>query len=205
MNDNIYDYLDCLFPLARCELNYNKDYEFLIAVALSAQTTDKKVNKVTDILFKNYDTLEKLMNAKVEDIENIIREIGTYHRKALFVKEIAKRIYEKGGYVPNDRKFLESISGVGHKTTNVVLATLFNEPAIAVDTHVYRVSKRLGIAKSGDTVFEVEKKLMKKVPKNRWNRTHHQLVLFGRYKCKAINPECFDCKISEFCKYKKNR
>ena len=203
MNENIYAYLDYLFPIAKCELNYNKDYEFLIAVSLSAQTTDKKVNKVTSVLFKKYDDLEKLMNANVNDIEDIIREIGTYHKKALFVKEIAKSIYEYGCYVPNDRKFLEGIKGVGHKTCNVVLANLFDEPAMAVDTHVKRVSERLGVSKSKDSVLDVEKKLMKKVPRERWNRTHHQLVLFGRYKCKAISPLCSECKIKDFCNYKR--
>ena len=203
MNENIYDYLDYLFPDAKCELNYNKDYEFLIAVSLSAQTTDKKVNKVTSVLFEKYDSLEKLMNADINDIEDIIREIGTYRKKALFVKEIVKSIYEYGGYVPNDRKFLEGIKGVGHKTSNVVLATLFDEPAMAVDTHVKRVSERLGISNSKDSVLDVERKLMKKVPRERWNRTHHQLVLFGRYKCKSINPLCDDCKLKEFCNYKR--
>ena len=203
MNENIYDYLDYLFPDAKCELNYNKDYEFLIAVSLSAQTTDKKVNKVTSVLFEKYDSLEKLMNADINDIEDIIREIGTYRKKALFVKEIVKSIYEYGGYVPNDRKFLEGIKGVGHKTSNVVLATLFDEPAMAVDTHVKRVSERLGISNSKDSVLDVERKLMKKVPRERWNRTYHQLVLFGRYKCKAIIPLCSECKIKEFCNYKR--
>lgn len=203
MNENIYDYLDYLFPDAKCELNYNKDYEFLIAVSLSAQTTDKKVNKVTSVLFEKYDSLEKLMNADINDIEDIIREIGTYRKKALFVKKIVKSIYEYGGYVPNDRKFLEGIKGVGHKTSNVVLATLFDEPAMAVDTHVKRVSERLGISNSKDSVLDVERKLMKKVPRERWNRTHHQLVLFGRYKCKAIIPLCSECKIKEFCNYKR--
>ena len=203
MNENIYDYLDYLFPDAKCELNYNKDYEFLIAVSLSAQTTDKKVNKVTSVLFEKYDSLEKLMNADINDIEDIIREIGTYRKKALFVKEIVKSIYEYGGYVPNDRKFLEGIKGVGHKTSNVVLATLFDEPAMAVDTHVKRVSERLGISNSKDSVLDVERKLMKKVPRERWNRTHHQLVLFGRYKCKAFIPLCSECKIKEFCNYKR--
>lgn len=202
MNENIYDYLDYLFPDAKCELNYNKDYEFLIAVSLSAQTTDKKVNKVTSVLFEKYDSLEKLMNADINDIEDIIREIGTYRKKALFVKEIVKSIYEYGGYVPNDRKFLEGIKGVGHKTCNVVLATLFDEPAMAVDTHVKRVSERLGISNCKDSVLDVERKLMKKVPRERWNRTHHQLVLFGRYKCKAISLLCSECKIKEFCNYK---
>ena len=153
--------------------------------------------------YKKYDDLEKLMNANVNDIEDIIREIGTYHKKALFVKEIAKSIYEYGGYVPNDRKFLEGVKGVGHKTCNVVLANLFDEPAMAVDTHVKRVSERLGVSKSKDSVLDVEKKLMKKVPRERWNRTHHQLVLFGRYKCKAISPLCSECKIKDFCNYKR--
>lgn len=203
--NNIFDYLDELFPNPRCELDYNKDYEFLIAVCLSAQTTDKRVNKVTKVLFSKYDSLDKLVVANILDIENIIKEIGTFRKKAVFVKEIAKAVLKNGGVVPNDRNFLENIPGIGRKTANVVLATLFNEPTIAVDTHVKRVSARLNISKKNDEVLVVEKKLMKKVPKERWNRTHHQLVLFGRYKCRAIKPQCDDCKLKNICNYKKSR
>ena len=203
MNKEIFDYLDKLFPNPKCELNYNKDYELLLAIVLSAQTTDKRVNKVTEVLFNKYKNIKELSLAKITDIEDIIREIGTFRRKAIYVHEITKKLYEDGyDYVPNDRKYIESLPGVGHKTANVFLSNIYDEAAIAVDTHVSRVSKRLGIAKENDSVEIIEKKLMKKVPKDRWSKTHHQLVLFGRYQCKAIGPKCNECKIGEYCKYK---
>ena len=186
MNE-ILNYLDELYPNAYCELNYTKDYELLIAIVLSAQTTDKRVNKVTPVLFNKYKTLEELANANLEDVENIIKEIGTFKKKSTFIKEIAKSLVENyNGVVPNDRNYLETLPGVGRKTTNVFLAEYYKVPAIAVDTHVERVSKRLKIAKQTSTVKEVENSLMKKIPKERWIKTHHQLIFFGRYHCKAI-------------------
>lgn len=199
--NKIFNYLDELFENPVCELEFNKDYELLIATVLSAQTTDKRVNKVTRVLFKKYPSIEALSNAEISDIESIIKEIGTYHKKAIFVKDIATRLLNDNVTVlPNDRKYLESLPGVGRKTTNVFLSVIYEEPAIAVDTHVARVSKRLGLANEEDTVDVIEKKLMKKVPKERWGRTHHQLVLFGRYYCKAKNPECVNCKLKDICK-----
>ena len=197
------DYLDELFPNPKCELNYTKDYELLIAVMLSAQTTDKRVNMVTKVLFEKYDTLEKLKDANIEDVKDIIKPIGTFNKKSLNIISIANRlIKDYNGVVPNDRKYLESLDGVGRKTTNVVLANLYNESCIAVDTHVSRVSKRLGIARKNDDVLVIEKKLNKKFHKNKLNRLHHQLVLFGRYYCKAKNPNCVNCKLKEICKEK---
>ena len=204
MNKEIFDYLDKLFEEARCELNYEKDYELLIAIMLSAQTTDKRVNKVTEVLFKKYPSLELLSKAPLCDIENIIREIGTYRRKSEYVHEIALKLVSDGyNYIPNDRVYIESLPGVGHKTANVFLANIYNEDTIAVDTHVSRVSKRLGLVNKNDDVIKIEKKLMKKIPKDRWSKTHHQLVLFGRYYCKAKNPACDNCQIRSFCKEKK--
>lgn len=206
MINKITDYLDSLFPNPICELNYNKDYELLLAIVMSAQTTDKRVNSVTEILFKKYDTLEKLSKANLEDIEEIIRPIGTFKKKSIFIKEIAKRLLDDNHtIVPNDRRYLESLPGVGRKTANVFLSVIYEEPAIAVDTHVERVSKRLGLAKEKDTVIEVEKKLMKKLPKYKWSKTHHQMVHFGRYKCKSMSPICEDCKLKDICKYQKNK
>lgn len=196
--NRVFSYLDLLFPNPKCELEYNKDYELLIAIVLSAQTTDKMVNKVSRILFSKYPSLKELSEAKIEDIENIIKEIGTYHKKAVFVHEIALKLLDKKDL--NDRKFLESLSGVGRKTANVFLAEIYNEPTIAVDTHVSRVSKRLGFCNVEDDVLTIERKLMKLIPKERWNRTHHQLVLFGRYYCKALKPECENCKLKDICK-----
>lgn len=199
MKNEIYAFLDEVIPNPRCELNYNKDYELLIAVCLSAQTTDKRVNQVTEVLFKKYDTLKKLKEADIKDIETIIKPIGTFKKKSVFVKDIANSLYEIG-YVPNDRSFLESLNGVGRKTTNVVLSELYNEPYIAVDTHVARISKRLGLASKNDDVLKIEKKLSKKIPDNLKLKLHHQLVLFGRYYCKAINPKCEECKLKDICK-----
>ena len=200
--NKVLDYLDNLIPNPKPELKYNKDYEFLIAVMLSAQTTDKGVNKVTNILFNKYKTLEDLSGTDIADLEDIIRPIGTYTKKARNVVDIASKLKDIG-YVPNDRKFLESLSGVGRKTTNVVLSTLYNEPYLAVDTHVDRVAKRLGFAKENDDVLTVEKKLTKLIPKDRINRTHHQMLLFGRYYCKSKNPLCDTCGLKDICKYKK--
>lgn len=200
----IWDYLDKLFPNPKCELNYEHDYELLIAVMLSAQTTDKRVNKVTSVLFKKYPGIKELSEAPIDDIENIIREIGTYKRKSMYVHEITKKLRDDGyDYVPNDRDYIEKLPGVGHKSANVFLANIYNEPAIAVDTHVARVSRRLGVACDQDNVKVIEKKLEKVIPKDRWSKTHHQLVLFGRYYCKAVSPLCEDCELKEICKYKK--
>ena len=200
-NKEIIAYLDTIIPNPRCELEYSKDYELLIATMLSAQTTDKRVNEVTRALFKKYPSLKDLVDADIEDIKQIIRSIGTYNKKASNIKSIAKNLLEKSnGIVPNDRKFLESLDGVGRKTTNVVLSNIYNVPCIAVDTHVSRVSKRLGIAKEADNVVVVEKKLNKFFKDADLCRLHHQLVLFGRYYCKAIKPECENCGLKKYCK-----
>ncbi len=202
-SEEVINELDKLIPNPRCELDYTKDYELLIATILSAQTTDKRVNMVTKTLFKY--SLDELANLELKVIEDIIRPIGTYTRKAIYVSEVANRlIKEQNGKVPNDRKYLESLPGVGRKVANVVLSNLFDEPAIAVDTHVERVSKRLGFAKDIDNVLTVEKKLMRSFPKEKWSRLHHQLVLFGRYTCKSIKPECMICPFHDKCKYNKN-
>lgn len=196
MNE-IIDYLNELIPNAKCELEYNKDYELLIAVMLSAQTTDKRVNEVTRILFKKYPNLKLLSEADINDIISIVKPLGIT-KKAYNVINIAKTL-EKIGYVPNEREFLESLPGVGRKTANVVLSNLYNEPCIAVDTHVKRVSNRLGISNSSD-VLKIEEDLNNFFPKEKLAKLHHQLVLFGRYYCKAKNPECLNCKLKNICK-----
>lgn len=199
----IESYLDELFPNPKCELNYTKDYELLIAVVLSAQATDKSVNLVTKVLFDKYKTLEELKCAELDDIVDIIRPIGTYNRKAVYVFEIANILYnDYNGVVPNNRKALESMPGVGRKVANVVLSEWFHEDCIAVDTHVDRVSKRLGLAKNNDSVLEVEKKLQKIYLKENWSKRHLQMVLFGRYYCKSSRPMCSECKLKEICKKK---
>ena len=200
--DLIMEYLSELFPNPKCELNYNSDYELLIAIVLSAQTTDKSVNKVTDILFKKYNSLEKLSNASIDDIYDIIRPIG-FKKKSVYVKEIANVLLnEYNGVVPDKKELLIKLPGVGGKTANVFLSEYYNYPYIAVDTHVERVSKRLGLAFKADNVVQVENKLMKKFPKDIWAKLHLQLVLFGRYHCKVIKPECSGCKLKEICREK---
>ena len=202
MISNIEDYLMELYPDSRCELNYNKDYELLIAVVLSAQTTDKRVNMITSILFDKYKDIYSLSKADVNDLIEIVRPLGTASRKGVFVYEIANiLVNEYNGVVPNNRKILESMPGVGRKTANVVLSNLFDVPCIAVDTHVSRVSKRLGLAKEIDSVEVIENKLKRKFDRDKWTRLHHQLVLFGRYNCKAKNPDCNSCKLKDQCKY----
>ncbi len=204
--NKIEDYLDELFPNPRCELNYNKDYELVLATMLSAQTTDKRVNMVTDVLFSKYPTLEDLSKATLEDVIKIIRPIGTFNKKASNVIEIAKRLLEDyGGVVPNNREYLENLPGVGRKTTNVVLSNLYNVPCIAVDTHVARVSVRLGLAKDADSPLAIEKKISKKFKKAELCRRHHQMVLFGRYYCMARDPKCKECKLKDICNYYKNK
>jgi endonuclease-3 len=200
----IEDYLDELITNPKCELNYNKDYELLLAVMLSAQTTDKRVNKVTSVLFKKYDSLEKLKNADINDLKSIIRELGSYNKKAQYVKDISTILVDNyNSVMPRVREDLEKLPGVGRKTINVVFGELNIEDNIAVDTHVERVSKRLGLAKENDNVYDIEMKLRKKFKKENWNKRHKQLVLFGRYYCKAIKPECDTCNIKYLCKRKK--
>lgn len=204
MSNRISLYLDELFPNPKCELIYHNDYELLICVVLSAQTTDKRVNSVTPILFGRYNNLELLKNADLADIENIIRPIGSFRKKAYYIKEIARILYDNyNSVVPKDRDVLMTFPGVGRKTINVFLSEFYNEPAIAVDTHVQRIAKRLKIAKSSDNVLAVERKLNKFFPQNEWGKRHLQLVLFGRYYCKAIKPECSTCKLYDICIEKK--
>ena len=197
----IFSYLDELYPDAHCELNYSKDYELLIAVMLSAQTTDKAVNKVTAVLFSKYKSVEELANADLDDVKNIISSIGMYKVKANNAIGIAKGLVEKhNGKVPHDKEQLMKLPGVGNKTANCVLAELFNEPYLAVDTHMQRFAKRLRIASDSDSVEKIETKYLKFIPHERIIKTNHQIIWFGRYLCKAVSPKCENCKLQEFCK-----
>lgn len=201
--NKILNYLNEIIPDPKPELIYHKDYELLIAVMLSAQTTDKKVNEVTKILFNKYKTLKDLKNADQNKIKEIIRPLGNYNKKSNNIIQIAKHLdEEKEGKVPDDREYLESLPGVGRKTANVILSTLFDEPFIAVDTHILRVSNRLGITTKKDDPYQTEKKLEKKFKGYNFNRLHHQLLLFGRYTCTSRNPKCDNCKLFQICKYK---
>lgn len=194
------NYLDEMFPSARCELFYSKDYELVIAVMLSAQTTDKSVNAVTPILFNKYPSLDALNDAPLEDIEEILKPIGLYKNKAKNLKGIVKSLIEDFNYkVPYDKDELQKLPGVGNKTAGVIRAEIFKIPDLPVDTHILRISKRLNLAKKDDEPIEVERKLKKLIPEERWIKSHHQLIHFGRYFCTARNPQCQNCKISDMC------
>lgn len=206
MKNSIDLYLDELFPNPKCELNYNNDYELLIAIVLSAQSTDKRVNTVTPILFNKYNGLKALKKARLEDLESIIRPVGSFRKKASYIKNIAGILDESyNGVVPTNRDLLVKMPGVGRKTANVFLSEFYNMPYIAVDTHVERVSKRLKLASKNDDPLKIEKKLEKYFEKDTWARRHLQLVLFGRYFCKAIKPMCSSCKLKDICIEKNKR
>ena len=195
----INNYLEELIPNPICELNYQKDYELVIAVMLSAQTTDKGVNKVTSILFKKYNSLEKLAGSNIEDIKEIIKPIGNYNKKANNIIEISKILINKyKKQVPKTYEELEVLPGIGRKSANVIRSEIYKIPSFAVDTHVIRVTNRLGLVKTKDPVI-IEKELEKIFKKRDWIRKHQQLVLFGRYYCKAKNPNCKNCKLLNIC------
>lgn len=197
----IIENLDRLYPDAHCELNHKDSFELLIAVVLSAQTTDVSVNRVTPALFEKYPDAISLSEASEEDVMRLIHSIGLYKNKSRNIINLAKELVRRfDGEVPSKREELESLPGVGRKTANVVLSNCFDYPAFAVDTHVSRVSKRLMIARKDDDVLTIEKKLMKFFPRNCWSRLHHQFIFFGRYKCKAKNPECTDCPFRDSCR-----
>ena len=203
MKSSFYEYLDYYIPNPKCELNYSTDYELLIATVLSAQCTDKRVNEVTKILFKY--NLEEISLMSIDDIEKIIRSCGSYTKKAVYVKIIADiLLHDYNGKVPNSREILETFPGVGPKTCSVVLKKGGNVPAIPVDTHVERVCKRLGIVFNNATPRDVEYILKNEIPVDKWNRVSEQILLFGRYYCRAINPKCDNCLFKDFCKYKRN-
>ena len=196
----ILDYLDELFPHASCELFYTKDYELVIAVMLSAQTTDKAVNQVTTVLFNKYQSLDELEQAPLEDIEETIKQIGLYKNKAKNLKGIVHELITRFNYVvPSNKEQLMTLPGVGNKTAGVIRAEIFKIPDLPVDTHVSRIAKRLKLAKKDDEPIEVEKKLKKLIPEDRWIKSHHQFIHFGRYFCTAKKPMCEKCKISDMC------
>ena len=197
----IIENLNRLYSDAHCELNHKDSFELLIAVVLSAQTTDVSVNRVTSALFEKYPDALSLSEASEEDVMRLIHSIGLYKNKSRNIINLAKELVKRfNGEVPSKREELESLPGVGRKTANVVLSNCFDYPAFAVDTHVSRVSKRLMIARKDDDVLTIEKKLMKFFPRNCWSRLHHQFIFFGRYKCKAKNPECTDCPFKDSCR-----
>ena len=190
-----------MFPEAECELNHKNPFELVIAVLLSAQCTDVLVNKVTQELFKKYQTPEDYLAVSLEELESDIRSIGLYRSKAKNIKKLCRSILEEfNGEVPQTVKELETLAGVGRKTANVVASVAFGVPAIAVDTHVERVSKRLAICRWKDSVNEVEETLKRKIPEDEWSDTHHRMIFFGRYHCKARSPECPNCPLLDLCR-----
>lgn len=195
-----------MYPNAHCELNHSNPFELLVAVSLSAQCTDALVNKVTANLFKKYKRPEDYIQVPVEELQQDIRSIGLYRNKAKNIQKMSKTLMEEfNDQVPKEREDLEKLAGVGRKTANVVMSVAFGVPAIAVDTHVERVSKRLGICRWKDSVQEVENTLMKKIPEDQWSITHHRMIFFGRYHCKAQKPGCEDCPLLELCREGKKR
>ncbi|GIN10999.1 endonuclease III [Shouchella clausii] len=200
------DQMGELFPEAECELTHSNPFELLIAVVLSAQCTDALVNKVTPKLFAKYKRPEDYVQVPLEELQEDIRSIGLYRNKAKNIKKLSQSLLEHfNGQVPREREQLESLAGVGRKTANVVTSVAFGEPAIAVDTHVERVSKRLGICRWKDNVRQVEETLMKKIKKEDWSDAHHRLIFFGRYHCKAQAPKCPTCPLLDMCREGKKR
>jgi endonuclease-3 len=195
-----------MYPEAHCELIHDNPFELVIAVALSAQCTDTLVNKVTKNLFQKYKTPEDYLSVSLEELQQDIRSIGLFRNKAKNIQKLCQMLLDDyNGEVPEDRDELTKLPGVGRKTANVVVSVAFGIPAIAVDTHVERVSKRLAICRWKDSVLEVEKTLMKKIPMDEWGVTHHRMIFFGRYHCKAQRPQCEECRLLEICREGKKR
>ncbi|MCR4880299.1 MAG: endonuclease III [Bacilli bacterium] len=196
-------YLDEILPNVGCELNYSKNYELLIAVVLSAQTTDKAVNLVTPKLFSRFPSLNDLAHADIKEVEDVIKSIGLYKNKAKNIVLLAQELVEKyDGHVPESKEVLVTLPGVGNKTAGVTRLELFNDPELPVDTHVARIAKRLKFAKQNDEPIVIEAKLKRAFPKENWCKLHHQFIHFGRYICLAKKPNCKNCKIMEFCSEK---
>ena len=199
--NKVLSYLQAHYPNAGCELIYHTDYQLLMAVVLSAQTTDQAVNRVTPILFKRFPTLLAFAEAKVSQIANVIQSIGLFKTKAKHLRELAIQLLTRhGGVVPQDKSALLALSGVGIKTANVVRAELFKIPEIAVDTHVHRLAWRLGFTRRGDDVTVTEAKLRRAFLETYYIRLHHQFIHFGRYACKAKAPLCQQCGLIDLCK-----
>lgn len=198
--------MDHMFPDAHCELVHRNPFDLLIATLLSAQCTDKLVNRVTATLFQKYSVPTDYISVPLEELEQDIRSIGLYRNKAKNIQALSRILIEQyESQVPADRDLLMTLPGVGRKTANVVVSVAFGIPALAVDTHVERVAKRLGVNGWKDTPLQVEETIMKKTPKENWAQTHHQIIFFGRYHCKAQNPGCHICPLFERCREGKKR
>ncbi|MFD0958880.1 endonuclease III [Paenibacillus chungangensis] len=203
---HILDTIADMFPDAECELVHSNPFELTIAVLLSAQCTDATVNKVTATLFQKYKSPQDYLSVPLEELEGDIKRIGLFRSKASHIQKLCRILVDKyHSEVPASHKQLTELPGVGRKTANVVMSVAFGVPAIAVDTHVERVSKRLGIAKPDDSVLKVEQTLMRRIPQEEWSDTHHRLIFFGRYHCKAQSPQCPLCPLLDVCKEGKKR
>lgn len=201
----IYEFLKSLFPNPKCELDFETNFQLLISVILSAQCTDKRVNEVVKVLFKKFPTPKDLAYANLNEVEEIVRPCGFFHVKAKNIISASKEIVEKhGGEVPENFNSLLLLSGVGQKTANVITCVAFKKPAFAVDTHVFRVAKRLGLS-SGKNPKTVEIDLKEIFPEENWSEAHHLFVLFGRYFCKARNPNCGKCELANLCGFYKQK
>lgn len=203
-NKEIIEILKTTYPDAECELHFKSPFQLLISTVLSAQTTDVQVNKVMDEMYKEYPDLESFLSLDESELEQKIKTIGLYRTKAKNVYKLVRMLNEDyNGQVPDNREDLIKLPGVGRKTANVVLSNAFNVPAIAVDTHVFRVANRLGIVKS-DNVLDTEMALMKALDKNVWSLAHHLLIFHGRRMCTARAPKCTSCPLTHLCKYYKD-
>ena len=201
----ILEELNRLYPDAKCELNHETPFQLLVATILSAQTTDKKVNEVTESLFRDYPDVDAFLTLSIDELEARIKQIGLYRSKAKNILMMCNQLKGKfNGEVPKTMEEITSLAGAGRKTANVVLSNAFGVPSIAVDTHVFRVSNRLGLADS-DNVLEVEKQLQAELPKKEWSLTHHLLIFHGRRCCIARNPKCNECPLTNRCKYFKEQ
>lgn len=202
--DEILDHMERLFPNAHCELNHETPFQLLVAVVLSAQATDASVNRVTPALFSRWPDAQSLKDAPLEEVEQVLKSIGLYHSKSKNIIALSGVLCEQmDGQVPSTFEELQSLPGVGRKTANVVRSVAFDIPSMAVDTHVERIAKRLGLAKPEDDVSKVEEKLRRKLPRARWNKAHHAMIFFGRYFCTARSPKCTECPFSAMCKKEK--
>jgi endonuclease-3 len=198
----IIDYFQRTFPAAETELSYSDPYQLLVAVILSAQCTDKRVNIITPLLFHTYPTVYDMAGAQPEDIFQYIKSCSYPNSKAKHLATMARMIVnEYNGKIPSDTRLLQRLPGVGRKTANVVSAVIFNEPVIAVDTHVFRVAARIGLAVNSKSPLQTEKQLINNIPEYLRPAAHHWLILHGRYICKARKPECTKCGVTKFCKY----
>ena len=189
-------------PVAETELHYDSPFHLLLAVILSAQCTDKRINMVTPELFKAYPTAASLAEAEPDEVFEYIKSVSYPNNKAKALVGAARALTERfGGEVPADRESLMSIPGVGRKTANVMLAVVFGQPAMAVDTHVFRVSERIGLTTGSKTPLETEQTLVRHIPADIVHKAHHWLILHGRYVCKARKPECANCSLTDLCRY----